>query len=261
MTGGGILHAREMTGDPDFQVDVGSVLARTLSVWGRNLVPFCLVGLVVYSPVLLGLGAIAASGTSMPLGQKMFDLLSNLLTMVLTGGITYGVFSELRGQRPDVADVLRLGLSRLGTVWLTGLLVGFGMGLGFCALVIPGLVLLARWWVAVPVAVIETPGASAAISRSTQLTEGNRWRIFAVAIVVTIIQVGAAAAVAVAITSLPGAKSPAAADELTAWAQALQELVLIPVMALAAVAPAIAYHDLRIGKEGADIEELLSVFE
>src|SRR5689334_3465056 len=68
MAGGGILHAREMTGDPNFRVDVGSVLARTLSVWGRNLVPFCLVGLVVYSPVLLGLGAIAASGTSMPLG-------------------------------------------------------------------------------------------------------------------------------------------------------------------------------------------------
>jgi hypothetical protein len=261
MAGGGILHAREMTGDPNFRVDVGSVLARTLSVWGRNLVPFCLVGLVVYSPVLLGLGAIAASGTSMPLGQKMFDLLSNILTMILTGGITYGVFSELRGQRPEVGDVLRLGLSRLGTVWLTGLLAGLGMGLGFCALIIPGLVLLARWWVAVPVAVIETPGASAAITRSTELTEGNRWRIFAVAVVIGFLQFGAALVLAVAIASLPGAKSAAAADELTAWAQALQELALIPVLTLAAVAPAIAYHDLRIGKEGADIEELLSVFE
>jgi|EndMetStandDraft_2_1072991.scaffolds.fasta_scaffold02587_2 hypothetical protein len=260
MAGGGILHAREMVGDPNFRVDVGSVLARTLSVWGRNLVPFCLVGLVIYSPVLLGLGAIAASGGSMPIGQKILDVLSNLLTMVLTGGVTYGVFSELRGQRPDVADVLRLGLSRLGTVWLTGLLAGLGMGLGFCALIIPGLVLLARWWVAVPVAVIEAPGASAAISRSTELTEGNRWRIFALAVVVGMLQFGAAVAIAVAISALPGAKS-AAANELTAWAEALQELVLIPVLALAAVAPAIAYHDLRIGKEGADIEELLSVFE
>jgi hypothetical protein len=46
-----------------------------------------------------------------------------------------------------------------------------------------------------------------------------------------------------------------------AGAQALLTLLLIPVHCLNAIAPAVAYHDLRLGKEGADVEDLLKAFE
>jgi hypothetical protein len=60
------------------------------------------------------------------------------------------VFQELRGHRAGVGEVLGRGLSHLLPIFTTGIFMGFGMLVGFCALIVPGLVLLARWWVAIP---------------------------------------------------------------------------------------------------------------
>lgn len=256
------LFATDAGGDALFQLDVGSVLGRTFRIWLENLVPFFLVGLAVNTPVFLGLGAIALTGSTMPLAQNLLDLVSNVLTLVLTGAVTYGVFHSLRGQRAGAREILDKGLSRLGTVWLTGLLAGLGTVLGICALVIPGLILAARWWVAVPVAVIEAPGASNALGRSTELTSGNRWRTFALVLVQGVITVGATMLLGAALGLIEGsfAEGPRGAV-LMPWAQALLQVLVLPVVALGAVMPAVAYHDLRVGKEGADVEELLKVFE
>ncbi len=245
-------------GDPRFQLDVGSVLSRTFAVWLQNLAPFILVGVVVHSPVLLGLGAIAWSGASLPIVQRLLDLLANLLTIILTAGVTYGVFQSLRGERPGVGEILKKGLARVGTVLLTGILVGLGTALGFCALVVPGLVLMTRWYVAIPVAVIENPGASHSLERSGDLTAGNRWRVFALMLVLGAVAFGATLALTQALISLEGS---AQQEVLTAWGLALLHLLTLPLSALSAVAPAIVYHDLRVGREGADVQELLKVFE
>jgi hypothetical protein len=46
-----------------------------------------------------------------------------------------------------------------------------------------------------------------------------------------------------------------------ALGEAILTLLLIPLQGLSAVLPAIAYHDLRRGKEGADVAELLRAFD
>jgi hypothetical protein len=256
-------------GDPNFRLDVGSVLARTFAVWAGNLIPFFLVGVIVQSPVLLALGAIELSGASMPTLQPLLNLLSKVLTLILTGGVTYGVFQHLRGERASLGDILRLGLSRLGTVWGTAILTGLAIFLGFCALIVPAFILMARFWVSVPVAVIEEPGATAAMGRSAELTEGSRWRVLAVAVLLGVIMIAFMMFCALALGLLAVAMGSEIATDAVgatraqdpAWAQGLLVLLLIPLQTLNAVAPAIAYHDLRIGKEGADVEELLRVFE
>jgi hypothetical protein len=259
----GLDLSKETISDPNFRLDVGSVLGRTFGVWGANLVPFTLVGIVVKSPVLLGLGIIALAGNPVPAVEGILGLVSNVLTLILTGGVTYGVFQHIRGERATTGEVLRLGMSRLGTVWATGILAGLAVMLGLCALVVPGLILLTRFWLAVPVAVIETPGASASLTRSTELTEGNRWRIFAVAGLMWLVQAVVSVLLGVAIGVAAGSGPEAAVDPKTGTAGVsfLLELVIIPVAALTAVAPAIAYHDIRKGKEGADVEELLKAFD
>ena len=255
--------------NPNYQLDVGSVLQRTFAVWAGNLIPFFLVGLIVQSPVLVALVLIQLSGASMPILQQLLNLLSNLLTLVVAGGITYGVFQALRGQRPGLGEVLRLGLSRLGTVFFTGILTGLALMAGFCLLIVPGFILMARFWVATPVAVIEEPGAVAAMGRSAELTEGSRWRVLAVALLLGVMMVVFVLLFAVALGVLAVALgwdmssggSVGSRPTDPAWAQALLEVLIIPLQTLNAVAPAVAYHDLRIGKEGADVEDLLSVFE
>jgi hypothetical protein len=253
-------------GDPAYQLDVGGVLGQTFSVWGRNLVPFCLTGLIVQSPVLLGLMGMGLAGGKMPLAQGALGLVSNILGLILIGAVTFGVFRALSGEGATLGEIVRLGFSRLGTVWGTAILTGLAVGLGICALIIPGLILMARFWVSVPVAVIEEPGATAAMGRSAELTEGNRWKVFAVAVVLGAIQFGftMACGIVLALLDTPAAgaapESARAQAMLSPWLQALQDVLILPIVALNAVGPAVAYYDLRVGKEGADVEDLVKVF-
>jgi hypothetical protein len=248
-------------GDPGFRLDVGSVLQRTFGTWGSNLASFGVVGLVTYSPAFLLIAVLAATGSLGRLGERAVDLVTNLLTLILTGAVTYGVFRHLHGERAGIGEALRMGLSRAGAVWVTGIMMGIVVLLGFCALLIPGIVLLVRYWVAIPVAVIESPGASDSLSRSVELTEGNRWRIFAIAVLMFVVTVVVGAALGLGLGVLEGTLEAEEEDATSPLSLALITLVMIPLQCLAAVAPVIAYHDLRVGKEGVDIEELLKVFE
>lgn len=241
-------------GDPGYRLDVGDVLARSFAAWAANIVPFTAVGVAVYSPVLLAYVLVAAAGGSTE-AVRVLTLVENLLSLILIGAVTYGVFEHLSGEKPSLGDVLRNGLSKLGAVWSVGIVTGIGFILGFCALLVPGFILLARWWLAVPVAVIEGPGVFASLDRSVQLTENNRWRVFALALGSQIVVGVVALILGLVVGALLSGGGKDAAGE------ALMTLVLIPLQALSAVVPAIAYHDLRRGKEGADVAELLRAFD
>jgi hypothetical protein len=248
-------------GDPHFRLDVGGVLGRTFQAWAANLVPFSLVGLVAYIPVLLLIGLLGSTDSFNAGTERLVELVTNFFTLILTGAVSYGVFRHLHGERADTGEVLRTGLSKFGSVWLTGLFVGLAFLVGLCLLVIPGIVLLVRYWVAVPVAVIESPGASASLRRSEELTDGNRWHVFAIAIIMGFIVIVAAGLLGLGVGLASGAHEATTRTTFGPLTQALVTLLSIPLNCLAAVAPAVVYHDLRIGKEGADVEELLKVFE
>ncbi|HEX6737711.1 MAG TPA: hypothetical protein VF310_05560, partial [Vicinamibacteria bacterium] len=123
--------------DPNYRLDVGSVLGRTFKVWASNLVPFCLVGLIVQLPVLLPLLGLALTGTSLPALQQILSVVSNILTLCLVGAVTYGVFQSLRGEGATLGEILRTGFSRLGTVWGTAILSGLAYMVGLCLLIVP----------------------------------------------------------------------------------------------------------------------------
>lgn len=55
-------------------------------------------------------------------------------------------------------------------------------GLMGSLLVAPGLMLVMRWFVAVPVRVIEGPGFRSVLSRSATLTKGYRWKLLALCV-------------------------------------------------------------------------------
>jgi len=250
--------------NPNYRLDAGSVLSRTVSVWAQNLFSFCLVGFVAYLPVFLLIGALAATDNFQPGMEQLVELATKLFGLVLTGAVTYGVFRHLHGDRAEAGEVLRVGLSRFWPVLLTAIVVGLATTLGFCLLIVPGILLLVRFWVAVPVVVIESSGISVALSRSETLTEGNRLTIFGLALlmgVILFVGVMALGIGAVLLTNSPGPLHTWGAVPMGPVAQALVALLSIPLQTLAAVGPAVAYHDLRVGKEGADVEELLRVFE
>jgi hypothetical protein len=253
------LNARG-TPNPSFELDVGSVLQRTFSTWIANLVPFSVVGLLVYLPALIAYGVLAVFGGHILL-VTLVKLLEAVLSIALTGAITYGVFQHLRGQQASVNDLISTGFSHVGAVFLTGLLAGFAITLGFLLFCVPGLIVMTMFWVAQPVAVMENPGATASLSRSSDLTSGNRWSVFAIALVVGLATGGVSVVIQLAISAILGIPSGTTVGSQKAVSEILGTLLLVPLHCLGALAPAVVYHDLRVGKEGIEIDELVRVFE
>lgn len=251
-------------GDPGYRLEIGSVMRRTFATWAANLVPFTLVGLVAYLPAFALIGFLGSQNAMSPLWERLVDVLTNFMTILLTGAVTYGVFRQLHGERTEVGEILRVGVSSFGAVWVTGILFGLAVLVGICALIIPGIVLMVRFWVAVPVAVIESPGASASLSRSAELTEGNRWRVLGVALLMGVVLILGVIVLGIAAALASGALTSEAAEAPDAptppLLQALILLLMTPIQVLISIAPVIVYHDLRVGKEGVDVEELLKVF-
>jgi hypothetical protein len=244
---------------PDFRLSVGSVITRTFDVWMGNIASFSIFGFLVNSPVLVALVYVTLSREPHPVLGALATLAQRLLSLVITGGITYGVFEHLRDEHPTVGDVLRNGFSSLGRVWAAGLYVSVLSVMGFCALIVPGLILTTMYWVAVPVAVIESPGASASLKRSQELTEGSRWAILAIILALAFVVFATAITFGVILRFVEGALGKR--EQLKAWQAVLVQLWAIPLGCFYAVGPAVVYHDLRVGKEGADVGELLKVFE
>jgi hypothetical protein len=248
----------------DYRLSAGRVIHRSFSVWIGHLPSFTLLAAIVMSPGLLGKGVIYLLRAYEPVGllhAASFPL-EWMLQMVLVGAVTYGVFQDLRRRRFGFAEVLRAGVSRLGSILIVCLLSIFVVGIGLCALIVPGLMFMTMYYLAIPVAVVESSTANVALARSSALTRGNRWPIFGVTLVISAVQIGLALAVDALLAAVGLHADAKAATSLTALAAGLLHSTLrLPFMALSAIAPVVAYHDLRVGKEGADIEDLVKVFE
>lgn len=227
----------------------GSVVGRSFSVWFGNFVPFSIVTLVVYLPIFV-LAAVAPPEPEP--GWNLADtLLSALANLVVTGALTHGVLESLRGGRAGLGALLSTGFRKMGWVFVVSLRVGLWVLLGAILLVVPAVVFYCGLYVAIPAVVVEDNGSDA-LARSRELTKDHRWAIFAVVavvFVVTSVVVGLGGSLVV----LPGLPHPIPAILGTA--------VIALTSALGACASAVAYHDLRVAKEGVGTADLVKVFE
>ena len=108
---------------------------------------------------------------------------------------------------------MQAGLGSLGRVFVVSLFVGIMTTVGFVLCIVPGVIIMCMNWVAVPVAVMEQPGATAALTRSQDLTAGTRLPVFAVVLLIGMI-VGMVSFVGgVAVVALAGVTGSAALGE------------------------------------------------
>lgn len=230
----------------------GGVIGRSLGVWFRNFLPFSIVTLVVHAPVFV-LAAIAPPEAGS--GWRLADqLLTGLAGLVATGALAYGVLESLRGGRAGLGTLFAVGFRKLGWVFLTSLGVGLWVLLGTILLVVPGIVWYCALYVAVPAVVVEPGiGASGALARSRELTKGRRWAVLAVVLVVFVVSIATgmlAGGLAATASGLPHPIPALVVTALTAL-----------VSSAGACAAAVAYHDLRVAKEGVATADLVKIFE
>jgi len=259
----------------DFRV--GRVISRSISVLSRRFVTLLIIAAAAYLPTFLislwmggflwtgrvpGQAEQIASAILLGIAFILFSVLSQAM-------IVHAAFQDMRGRPVSLGASVKVGLRRFlplfGIAILLAILVFLALTLfiALTALVtpfllvltpIPIVVIVTVFFVTTPACVVEERGPFGSMGRSAQLTKGHRWRIFGLELLV----VGLLLIASIFIGLLDWALRAVGGPLLAAISGLLWNAVWV---AYYAVMVAVAYHDLRVAKEGIDIEQIASVFD
>ena len=151
------------------------------------------------------------------------------------------------GEDITPADALRAVSRRLGTVLAVSFLYGLGVGVGFVLLIIPGFYMAAKYFAAMAVAMVEGTGYSKSFERSAVLTDGSKLRVLAIFGVTYLAYLVITGVVAGVTTTIFG----------TATGTLVTTLLMACIYPFIAVLATLLYFDLRIRREGLDLDLML----
>jgi hypothetical protein len=151
-----------------------------------------------------------------------------------------------------------------GVVGLS-LVMGMGIGLGFVLLIVPGILLWLRWSLAVPAKVLEDRGVRDAMSRSSELTKGNRGRIFVIGILLAVLAIGVTLLMQWPILVWAGVAGRSALRHAPLGFQVASDVAefisTCLVGPLGTIAFSLVYYDERVRKEGFDLQLMMSTLD
>ena len=214
----------------------GATVARAFEVLRRNLAAFVPLAAVVSLPNYL-----VATMRGEHFGWSILAAVINGILFYLTQGfIGYAAYQEMVGRPIDGGAARRAALDRfLPLIGLAGLL-GVAVGIGFVLLIVPGVILMVMWSVAVPACVVEGAAPAASMRRSAALTKGHRWSLFLLYLLLVI-------TVDVALLMLHRLLAAAGGEAVSTFASWVARAFVSAFHAVLAVA---IYHDLRSAREG-----------
>lgn len=235
-------------------IQIGDVFSTSVQVFLRRLPVLLALALLCQAPVFAYLWGslqnvydpsrwvyVLGGGESWSLRLDLrgagSSILGGLAALVANGMILYVVRQTLGGQPASFGRALQVALQSLVTIIIISIIVGILITLGLLLLIIPGLIIMCVYYVAIPACVAEGGGAAAGMSRSAELTSGYRGHIFGILILLLIL---AWAFDALVIGSVVSGLAPATA------LFALPVLYTIAV-AFAAVVNGVVYCRLRWG--------------
>jgi hypothetical protein len=163
------------------QLEANAVLGEAWRLYKRLFARSVVLGGIVFGV----LGLIELFGRSGQAGAAvgLFSLAFTIGGVALLQG---GLVEIVRGlhadgdDEPGAAELLGRAGGRLWKLVCVSLLTAIGCALGALLLVVPGLILMTRWAVSVPVAMLEGGNARDALRRSREIVAGNGWPVFRV---------------------------------------------------------------------------------
>jgi len=115
------------------------------------------------------------------------SILMFAISAIVQGALTRATVLANEGERASFGESLSAAVRVFLPLIGLSILWALGVGLGFMLLIVPGIILLMMWAVAVPALVVERHGIFAAFSRSAELTKGAKWKIFGLCLVLLVI--------------------------------------------------------------------------
>jgi hypothetical protein len=174
--------------------------------------------------------------------------------------------SEVHLDRPaSVLDsFLRLKGQILGVIGLS-LLVGLVAGMACMALLVPGIYLFVMWSLAVPAKVLENKGVLDAMSRSSDLTQKRRWRIFVIGLLFFVLGIVVNQLLQWPIKFVTGLSGEITLQRVAVgWQVASLSATFISqclVGPLATIAFSLVYYDERVRKEAFDLQLMMTMLD
>ncbi|MEN6576255.1 MAG: hypothetical protein ABFD90_07925 [Phycisphaerales bacterium] len=254
-------------------MSVGGILDGAFTLYRRNFlrfitivaiiqVPLSLITLLWATMMLRGVPNTLEDGDDMRLlllstvGRIVILFTAIVGNALCQGTLTRSVSEAYLGHETTVGQTYRSVLPKLVTLIGASLLVGLVTGLGFMLLVVPGVIFALWFFVTTPSIVVENHRATAGMSRSKALISGNLGKAFAVGFLATaiafIIMVPISTAAGLA-SKMLFANTPLLALFFRQFAALIGEVLAAPIPAAAAI---LLYYDLRIRKEGFDLQML-----
>lgn len=273
-------------------LSVGEILDRSFGLFRRLAIPLIVVQLICVGLVVPLQSYFVAGGQQISVGYFAVFLLGFLLSSLASAATALIISRTYLGARlapvpaiglalPKVVPLLLLSLS-LGLILFVSLLPtlllvtaggamlqqaaagGASLTVGVIAMLVGVLLMalpffvLAGLLVTTPALVIEDLGAGRALTRSWQLTRGNRVRVIAVLFVTVVVLLIPYMGVAVLGVVLTGGANSGGAAALFTALSSLTSLVLTPLFYCVLT---LMYYDLRVRREGFDLERLATSLE
>ncbi|MDL2307793.1 hypothetical protein LJC48_07240 [Desulfovibrio sp. OttesenSCG-928-C06] len=233
---------------PGYEFNIGGILSSTFSTTLKNPLLFIGLALLAILPASL-IFAILPLGSAGPI---ISAIVIAILVLVIQGAITYAVFQINTGHKAAIMESALRGLARFLPVLLASIIVGFGVGIGTLFFVIPGIIISCICAVTIPVCVVERMGPVDSITRSAFLTKGCRLKIFALMLILGLINM--------AIMLIIPTIFVAMTDNAVVLSIVISLVSALP-KAFECVMISTVYYELRKIKEGVTLDTLASVFD
>lgn len=229
-----------------------------------------MLGLLVWIPVLL-FGQAFARITAQMLDPENIDYASfatagipYLLFLLFVWSVMFGAITfRLNGvaiqEIPSLTESLKKGLSYSISYLLTSMFYMIIISLGFVLLIIPGFYFTISLMFCTIFVIIAGEGPIQALKSSSRLVKGNWWRTVAIMTVIFFIYLAIIGVFALILGLSIAFDSPGSVFEPNYWIEFLESMfksILYPVfMAISLV----MYHDLKLRKQGHDLEARLNL--
>ena len=260
---------------------IGEILDVAINIYRSNFATLVKAVALVVAPVQVLTALVQASapdtpfgtfpdpGTTEPPDVDFSDVWTWLAAMLVVGALgavagqlalaasLKAVSAAYMGEgEPQWRDSLRFALRRLGPlVWLA-VIYNVLLALGILACLVPGIYLYGAWAVAVPVLLLEDVRGRGALKRSRALVRDRWWPTFGavvLGVLLVLVVEGAFGFLLMGAVLLPGGDNGIVQFTLQAVVGTVSGVLATPFSAALA---AVVYFDLRVRKEGLDLELL-----
>lgn len=242
-------------------LSLGEVLDTSFGIYRTLFSPLLVVSVFTQSiPLALSVFVEAAGGMTQQPALWVLSLgLAVVFGAVGTAASTFLVAETYLGTGLSWQEAFHRSTPFMGRLIGASLLVSFVISIGLILLIVPGIIIGCGLILTTPAIVLEDiPRATDAMGRSWALSRGFRRKIFGAVFVALVLLILPGIALGILLGAGAAADPTAPVSLIAMIAQSVLQILIYPFFY---VVTTVLYYDLRVRKEGLDLEMLATALQ